>query len=144
MKNITVVDVNLKVNLSLIDEFARLVDYLLSTLTFVITFEKTIRKLMKKLIISSAVLLSLASCSIFNGAQSSTMSQAATLLSSLSPNSTLGQISSLFTMLDKNGDSLVSKSESIGSVTENFTQLDKDKDSNLNLNELQGLLGLLK
>lgn len=99
---------------------------------------------MKKLIISGALLFSVFSCSTLNGTKSSTVSQAATLLSTLSPNSTLGQISSLFTMLDTNGDSLVSKSESIGSVKDNFTQLDKDKNSNLNLNELQGLLGLLK
>jgi Ca2+-binding EF-hand superfamily protein len=72
------------------------------------------------------------------------MKEAATILSSLSSNSTVQQISTLFTLLDINKDSAISTTEAIGSIEENFSVLDTDNNSSLNLTELQGLLALLK
>ena len=72
------------------------------------------------------------------------MSDAATLLSSLSSNSTVQQVASLFSLLDTNNDQAISSTEAIGEVSENFDVLDTDNNASLNLTELEGILGLLK
>lgn len=100
--------------------------------------------IMKKLVLTLAITASLLSCKTIAKADTSSLSQAASLLSSLSSNSTVQQITSLFSLLDANKDNGISSKEAIGSVADNFKTLDKDGNSNLNLNELTGLLGLLK
>lgn len=97
---------------------------------------------MKKITLSLVVIIAMSSCNSLKNAAS--ISEAATLLSSLNSNSTVQQISSLFGLLDGNNDKTISSSEAIGVVAENFNVLDTDKSSGLNLTELQGLLGLLK
>ena len=96
---------------------------------------------MKKIMLSLVVIATMSSC---GGLKKMDTSDAASLLSSLTSNSTVAQISSLFTLLDTNKDKGISSTEAIGSVSENFKTLDSDKDSSLNLSELKGLLGLLK
>ena len=99
---------------------------------------------MKKTILSLSMVVTLFSCNSVKDINTSTVSQAATLLSSLSSNSTVQQITSLFSLLDINNDKAISSTEAIGSVADNFNVLDKDSNSTLNLTELTGLLGLLK
>ncbi|PQJ72983.1 EF-hand domain-containing protein [Polaribacter butkevichii] len=100
---------------------------------------------MKKVALSLLLVTTMFSCnSIKNIGSASNIKQAATLLSSLSSNSTVQQISSLFALLDINKDQAISSTEAIGSVAENFNVLDTDSDASLNLTELTGLLALLK
>ena len=99
---------------------------------------------MKKVVLSLTVAATLFSCNSVKDVNTSTLSQAATLLSSLSSNSTVQQITSLFNLLDTNNDEAISSTEAIGSVAENFNVLDTDSNSSLNLTELTGLLSLLK
>ncbi|MBP8792536.1 MAG: hypothetical protein KBE41_07930 [Lutibacter sp.] len=99
---------------------------------------------MKKIILSLAVVATMLSCDSLKNANTSNLSTAATLLGSLSSNSTVKQISSLFTLLDTNKDAAISTTEAIGTVADNFKVLDADSNSSLNLSELTGLLGLLK
>ncbi|WP_055444888.1 hypothetical protein [Lacinutrix himadriensis] len=99
---------------------------------------------MKKVVLTLAISIGLFSCDSVKNVNTSTVSQAATLLSSLSSNATVQQISSLFSLLDANKDEAISSTEAIGSVSENFNTLDTDNNSSLNLSELTGLLGLLK
>lgn len=100
---------------------------------------------MKKGILLLTIVAALTSC---HSTKTSGLSQhagtAVSLLQTLSPNSKLTQIASLFTLLDTNKDKAISSTEAIGQVANNFTTLDKDKNSTLNLAELGGLLGLLK
>lgn len=86
----------------------------------------------------------MSNCNSVKDVNTSSISQAATLLSSLSSNSTVQQITSLFNLLDSNNDESISSNEAIGSVAENFDVLDIDSSSSLNLTELTGLLSLLK
>ncbi|NRD20106.1 hypothetical protein HNV08_08595 [Winogradskyella eckloniae] len=99
---------------------------------------------MKKIILSLAVVMTLFSCDSVKNVNTSNLSDAATLLSSLSSNSTVQQITTLFGLLDTNKDEAISSTEAIGSVADNFNVLDTDSNSSLNLTELTGLLGLLK
>ena len=100
---------------------------------------------MKKIVLSLTLTVTLFSCnSLINIGSPTNIKQAATLLSSLSSNSTVQQISSLFTLLDTNKDNVIGSTEAIGSVAENFNVLDTDNSADLNLTELTGLLGLLK
>ena len=99
---------------------------------------------MKKIALSLALVISVFSCNSLKSMDTSNITQAATLLGSLSSNSTVQQITSLFSLLDANNDEAISTTEAIGSVAENFTTLDEDNNSSLNLTELTGLLGLLK
>lgn len=100
---------------------------------------------MKKIVLSIAITVTFFNCSsIQNFSSPTNIKQAATLLGSLSSNSTVQQISSLFTLLDTNKDEAISSTEAIGSVAENFNSLDTDTNSKLNLSELTGLLALLK
>lgn len=99
---------------------------------------------MKKIVLSIVLVGTMFSCDSLKNVNTSNIAQATTLLSSLSSNSTVQQISSLFTLLDANKDSAISTTEAIGSISENFGVLDKDNNSSLNLTELTGLLGLLK
>lgn len=91
-----------------------------------------------------ALAATLMSCNSLNSGTASSMKQASKLLSSLTSNSTVQQITSLFSLLDVNKDEGISSTEAIGAVADNFGVLDKDNNSSLNLNELTGLLGLLK
>ncbi|SDR77792.1 hypothetical protein [Winogradskyella sediminis] len=93
---------------------------------------------MKKIVLSLAVVFTLLRCNSVKNVNTSSVSQAATLLSSLSSNSTVQQIASLFSLLDTNND------EAIGSVADNFNVLDTDNSSTLSLTELTGMLNLLK
>lgn len=99
---------------------------------------------MKKVALSFVLITTMFSCNSLKNVDTASISQAATLLSSLSSNSTVQQISSLFSLLDTNKDAAISSTEAIGSVAENFNVLDTDNSSGLNLTELTGLLGLLK
>ena len=102
---------------------------------------------MKKTILFLAMIAAFASCSSTKGV-TDTVSQyggtAASLLSTLSPNSKLADIANLFALLDTNKDEAISSTEAIGEVADNFDVLDKDKSSGLDLTELGGLLELLK
>lgn len=99
---------------------------------------------MKKIVLTIALAGTLMSCNSLKKADSSSLTQAAQLLSSLTANSTVQQITSLFSLLDTNNDNGISSKEAIGSVADNFNVLDKDNNSSLNVSELTGLLGLLK
>lgn len=99
---------------------------------------------MKKVLISFVLVIAMTSCSSVKNMNTSSLTQAATLLGSLSSNSTVQQITSLFSLLDTNKDEEISTTEAIGSVAENFNVLDTDNSAGLNLTELTGLLGLLK
>ncbi|MBJ2174462.1 hypothetical protein JBL43_09455 [Aureibaculum sp. A20] len=99
---------------------------------------------MKKLTLSLVVLVTMASCNSLKSTNTSSIADAATLLGSLSSNSTLQQISSLFSLLDTDKSESISSTEAIGSVADNFNVLDTDNNSSLNLTELQGILGFLK
>ncbi|WP_417876001.1 hypothetical protein [Winogradskyella sediminis] len=99
---------------------------------------------MKKIVLSLAVVFTLLRCNSVKNVNTSSVSQAATLLSSLSSNSTVQQIASLFSLLDTNNDEAICTSEAIGSVADNFNVLDTDNSSTLNLTELTGILNLLK
>ena len=100
---------------------------------------------MKKITLSLVLVITMFSCnSIKNMGSTSNIKQAATLLSSLSSNATVQQITTLFTLLDTNKDEVIGTTEAIGSVAENFNVLDTDNSSSLNLTELTGLLSLLK
>ena len=102
---------------------------------------------MKKTILLLAMVAAFASCGSTKSV-TDTVSQyggtAASLLSTLSPNSKLADIATLFTLLDTNKDEAISSTEAIGQVADNFNVLDKDKSSGIDLSELGGLLGLLK
>ncbi len=98
---------------------------------------------MKKITLSLIVVITLSSCDSVKNANTSSISDATTLLSFLSSNATVQQISSLFSLLDANKDEAISSTEAIGSVAENFNVLDTENNSNLNLTELTGLLDLL-
>ena len=99
---------------------------------------------MKKIVLSLTVIITMFSCNSVKNVNTSTVTDAATLLSSLSSNSTVQQITSLFALLDTNKDEAISSTEAIGTVADNFNVLDTDNNSSLNLNELTGLLALLK
>jgi Ca2+-binding EF-hand superfamily protein len=99
---------------------------------------------MKNVALSLMVVITMSSYSTMQSADTSTLFNAATLLSSMSSNCTVQQVASLFTLLDTNGDEAISSTEAIGSVADNFDILDTDSNSSLNLSELTGLLGLLK
>lgn len=99
---------------------------------------------MKKVLLSLSVVITMFSCDSVKNVNTSNISDAATLLSSLSSNSTVQQISTLFGLLDTNNDEAISSTEAIGSVSDNFNVLDTDNNSSLNLTELTGLLSLLK
>ena len=104
---------------------------------------------MKKVVLSVAVVAMMVSCS-GSKAVTDSVSQyagpAASLITTLSPNSKLSEVAKLFTMLDSNKDEALTKSEvsGVSQITDNFDTLDKDKSSKLNLSELSGLLGMLK
>jgi len=99
---------------------------------------------MKKVVLSVAVVFAMTSCNSVKDLNTSSLTQAASLLSSLSSNSTVQQITSLFNLLDTNKDEAISSTEAIGKVSDNFSTLDTDNNSSLNLTELTGLLGILK
>jgi Ca2+-binding EF-hand superfamily protein len=99
---------------------------------------------MKKIVLSFVVIIAMTSCDSLKNVNTSNVSDAATLLGSLSSNSTVQQITSLFSLLDINQDESISSLEAIGSVAENFNILDTDNSSGLDLTEFTGLLGLLK
>jgi len=113
---------------------------------------------MKKIILSAATIAILASCGSTQDASgdatkttekksknsSLTNMAATTLLSSLTKNSSMEDITKLFGLLDLNKDKSIDKKEAQGQVADNFDTLDKDKNGGLNLTELQGLLALLK
>jgi len=99
---------------------------------------------MKKVSLSLVVAACMFSCSSIKNVNTSSLSETATMLSSLSSNSTLQQITSLFGLLDTNKDDAISTTEATGTVSENFEKLDTDNNSSLNLTELQGLIPLLK
>ena len=99
---------------------------------------------MKKIALSVVLVTTMFSCNSVKNVDTTSISQAATLLGSLSSNSTIQQITSLFSLLDTNNDEAISSTEAIGTVSENFNVLDTDNNSSLNLTELTGLLGLLK
>ncbi|WP_405414604.1 hypothetical protein [Maribacter sp. Asnod1-A12] len=99
---------------------------------------------MKKVIAAFILVAAVTSCNSVKNMNTSKVSDAATLLGSLSSNSTVQQVSSLFSLLDTNNDEAISSTEAIGEVSENFDVLDTDNSSNLNLTELQGILSLLK
>lgn len=99
---------------------------------------------MKKVIATFIIIASITSCNRVKNMNTSSMSDAATLLSSLSSNSTVQQVASLFSLLDTNNDQAISSTEAIGEVSENFDVLDTDNNASLNLTELEGILGLLK
>ena len=99
---------------------------------------------MKKTTLSFAVVITMFSCNSVKNVNTSSLTDAATLLSSLSSNSTVQQITSLFSLLDTNNDEAISSTEAIGTVSDNFNVLDTDSNSSLNLSELTGLLSLLK
>lgn len=99
---------------------------------------------MKKITLSLVIVLGMTSCDSLKNVNTSKVTSTAALLGSLSSNSTVQQISSLFSLLDTNKDNSISTTEATGSVADNFNVLDTDKSSGLNLTELQGLLALLK
>lgn len=99
---------------------------------------------MKKLVLSLVVIAGMSSCNSIKNVDLSNVASTATLLGSLSSNSTVQQVTSLFSLLDTNKDQSISTSEATGTVADNFNVLDTDKSSGLDLGELQGLLGLLK
>ena len=99
---------------------------------------------MKKVIATFILVASLTSCNSVKNMDTSKVSDAAQLLGSLSSNSTVQQVASLFSLLDTNNDKAISSTEAIGSVAENFDVLDTNNSSNLDVTELQGILALLK
>ncbi len=101
---------------------------------------------MKKIILSVLFGLSLASCSGTKDASSSSLTNMAAtqLLSTLTKNASMDDITKLFGLLDLNKDKSISKDEAVGDVSSNFDILDKDKNGGLGLSELGGLLALLK
>ena len=102
---------------------------------------------MKKIALSLVLVASLSSCSSTKSTpqlNSSTIATATSLINALTPNSTLGQITNIFNLLDVNKDSALGSTETIGAIADNFNILDKDNSSNLNVTELAGLLKLLK
>jgi Ca2+-binding EF-hand superfamily protein len=101
---------------------------------------------MKKIILSVSTILLLASCSGTKDASSSSLTNMAAtqLLSTLTKNASMDDITKLFGLLDLNKDKSISKDEAVGDVSSNFDILDKDKNGGLGLSELGGLLGLLK
>jgi len=99
---------------------------------------------MKKTVLSLIVVIAMSSCNSVKNMNTSNIAQATQLLSALTPNSTVKQISNLFTLLDANKDKGISSAEAIGSIADNFKVLDKDSNSNIDVKELSGLLGLLK
>lgn len=102
---------------------------------------------MKKSILLFAIIIALASCNSTKGITDAVVKNsgtAASLLKTLSPNSNLTEIATLFTALDTNKDKSISTTEAIGSVADNFNILDKDKSKGIDLGELGGLLALLK
>jgi len=102
---------------------------------------------MKKVLLLIATVTLMASCNSSKSVTSSVMEYsgtAATLLSTLNPDSKLADIATLFSLLDTNEDESISKVEAIGEVAENFNILDSDEDNGIDLQELSGLLSLLK
>ncbi|HDZ06101.1 hypothetical protein LCGC14_0129310 [marine sediment metagenome] len=99
---------------------------------------------MKKVVASFILIAALASCNSVKNMDTSKVSDAASMLASLSSNSTVQQVASLFKLLDTNNDDSVSSTEAVGSVAENFETLDTNNNSGLDLTELQGILALLK
>ncbi|NIJ44804.1 Ca2+-binding EF-hand superfamily protein [Wenyingzhuangia heitensis] len=99
---------------------------------------------MKKITLLLAVAFTMFSCDGLKKMNTSNVASAAQLLGSMSSNSTVQQISSLFSLLDTNNDEAISTTEAIGKVSQNFNVLDTNNNSSLNLTELTGLLGLLK
>ncbi|MBJ7882975.1 hypothetical protein [Gelidibacter salicanalis] len=99
---------------------------------------------MKKVTLLLIVIVTMCSCNSVKNMNTSSISDSAILLSSLSSNSTVQQITSLFSLLDTNNDEVISSTEAIGSVADNFVVLDTDSSTSLNLTELTGLLSLLK
>jgi len=97
---------------------------------------------MKKIILALVFAATMISCDSTSGLTSQA-SSAASLLGSLSSNSTVQQITTLFNLLDTDNNEAISSSEAIGSVSENFNVLDTNNNSSLNLTELTGLLDLL-
>ncbi len=98
---------------------------------------------MKKIALLIVIAVSTFSCNSVKNLNTSDAVQAATLLGSLSSNSTVQQVTSLFSLLDTNSDNAISSNEAIGSVSDNFNVLDTDNNSSLNLSEFTGLLKLL-
>lgn len=99
---------------------------------------------MKKITLSLIVAISMFSCNSVKNMNRSDVINAATVLGSMSSNSTIQQVNALFSLLDTNNDVAISSSEAIGSVAENFTTLDTNDNASLNLTEFKGLLDLLK
>ncbi|MEO9571888.1 MAG: hypothetical protein ABJH82_06780 [Polaribacter sp.] len=99
---------------------------------------------MKKIAAIILLSLSLFSCNVYNNMTSSNFKQAQTLLSSLSADSSVKQISTLLTLLDTNKNNTLESTETVGAVEENFNLLDTDHNLSLSLEELKGLLPLLK
>lgn len=101
---------------------------------------------MKKIILSVSTILILGSCSGTKDVSTSSLTNmaASTLLSTLTKDSSPNDISQLFDLLDLNKDKSISKSEAIGDVLTNFNVLDSDQSGGLGLDELGGLLSLLK
>ena len=101
---------------------------------------------MKKIILTVSVTMLLMSCSNTQNSTTSSLTNmaASQLLSTLSKNSSLEDITKLFGLLDTNKDNSISEKEAVGDVSSNFGLLDSDKNGGLNLKELGGLLALLK
>jgi len=98
---------------------------------------------MKKITLILGIAIGLSSCNSLKNAGTTSVSNAATLLGSLSSNATVQQLASLFSLLDTDGDSLINTSEAIGTVSENFSSLDLDNSSSLNLSEFKNLTSFL-
>jgi hypothetical protein len=102
---------------------------------------------MKKTILFLAIAAALASCSNTKTVPA-TVSQygetAASVITTLSPDSKLADIARLFVLLDTNKDKAISITEATGIVADNFGVLDIDKSSGIDLDELGAILGLLK
>ncbi|QCE42907.1 hypothetical protein [Psychroserpens sp. NJDZ02] len=99
---------------------------------------------MKKVTLSLVIIISLFSCNSVKNMDTSNLSKATVLLSSLNSSSSVQQIVSLFSLLDSNEDKAISTTEAIGSIAEHFMRLDADRNSSLDITELTGLSSLLK
>ena len=98
---------------------------------------------MKIIIILFLLILSIYNCSSFKELNTSNITKAQSLLSTLNANTSIKQISNLFTLLDINKDGTLGITEVIGIVEDQFKVLDTDKNASLNLTELESILNLL-
>ena len=101
---------------------------------------------MKRIMLTVSVAVLLMSCGSSKEATSSSLTNmaASQLLSTLTSDSSIDEITKLFRLLDTNNDNSITENEAVGDVLANFGVLDTDSSGGIDLAEMAGLLTLLK